>query len=84
MKRVKDIIEMKQRELEVLQQESNNALDVVTATINQLSNVNEKIDIKLNEIIEAKTKLQATEDGLNNTREHNSKIISKFKALIED
>ena len=84
MKRAKDIIEMKRQELEALQKESNSALDIVTATINQLSNVNEKIVVKLDEIAEAKNKLQETEDGLNHTREHNSKIISKFKALIED
>ena len=83
-KKVTDIIEVKQRELEELQMQSNSALDIVTSTINQLAAVNERIDIKINEITEAKTKLQATEDGLNNTKAHNSKIISKFKTLIED
>ena len=35
-------------------------------------------------IIEEKAKLQSTEDGLNKTRLHNTKIIDKFKALIEE
>ena len=33
---------------------------------------------------DAKTKLMATEDDLNKTKLHNSKIIGKFRALIED
>jgi predicted nucleic acid-binding Zn-ribbon protein len=84
MKRTKDIIEAKQKELEVLQAESNSALDVVISTINQLLAVNEKIEANMSEIAEAKTKLAVTEEGLNTTKEHNSKIISKFRALIED
>lgn len=28
--------------------------------------------------------LQTTEDGLNKTKTHNAKIISKFRALIEE
>ena len=84
MKKVTNIITQKQQELEILQAESNNALDIVTSTIEQLSTVNEKIENAVKEIEEAKTNLQATEDGLNNTKAHNSKIISKFKALIED
>lgn len=83
-KKTIDIIETKQKELEALQVESNSALDIVTSTINQLAAVNEKIDITVNEIEDAKTKLQATEDGLNSTKSHNAKIIAKFKALIED
>ena len=81
---VKDVITEKQKELEGLRLESNGALDIVTSTINQLSTINDKIEVAINEINEAKSKLQATEEGFNSTKEHNSKIISKFKALIED
>lgn len=80
----KNIIEEKQKQLEVLKTESSRALDIVTSTINQLATVNEKIDVTISEINEAKAKLQSTEDDLNKTRVHNSKIIDKFKALIED
>ena len=84
MKRTKDIIEAKQKELEVLQAESNGALDIVTSTINQLLAVNEKIETNMSEIAEAKAKLAVTEEGLTTTKERNSKIINKFRALIED
>ena len=45
---------------------------------------NEKIDVTISEIGEAKAKLQSTEDDLSKTRLHNTKIIDKFKALIEE
>lgn len=78
-----DVITQKQEELNVLQAESNRALDVVTSTINQLVSVNDKIDVTIAEISDHKSKLQSTEDNLNKTKSHNAKIIDKFKALIE-
>lgn len=82
--RTKNIIEEKQKQLVVLQAESNRALDIVTSTINSLATVNEKIDVTMSEISEAKAKLQSTEDDLSKTRLHNTKIIDKFRALIEE
>lgn len=82
--RTKNIIEEKQKQLTTLQAESNRALDIVTSTINSLATVNEKIDVTMSEISEAKAKLQSTEDDLSKTRLHNTKIIDKFRALIED
>lgn len=82
MKKI-NIIEEKQKVLQSLQSESADAIDMVTATINRLSSVNEQIDVTINEIEDAKSKLQCTEDDLSKTKEHNAKIINKFKALIE-
>ena len=82
-KNKKDIITQKQLELAKLMSRSSTALDLVTSTINNLSTINEEIDVRVSEIEEAKTKLQNTEDGLKNTRDHNAKVIEKFKALIE-
>lgn len=83
MKKAKDVIEQKQTMLRKLKDESNRALDIVTSTINQLSVVNDKIDLTISEIAEQKAKLQSTEDDLNQTRLHNTKVIDKFRALIE-
>ena len=82
MKKI-NIIEEKKEVLQTLQSESTNAIDMVTTTINRLSSVNEQIDVTIGEIEEAKSRLQCTEDDLNKTKEHNAKIINKFKALIE-
>lgn len=84
MKRKIDVITEKQRTLKMLQSESSRTLDVVTSTINKLATVNERIDVTISEINEAKAKLQSTEDDLSKTRLHNTKIIDKFKALIEE
>lgn len=84
LKRRKNIIEEKEKQLVALQAESNRALDIVTSTINSLATVNEKIDVTMSEISEAKAKLQSTEDDLSKTRLHNTKIIDKFRALIEE
>ena len=84
MKKKIDVITEKQRTLEMLQSESSRALDVVTSTINKLATVNERIDVTISEINEAKAKLQSTEDDLSKTRLHNTKVIEKFKALIEE
>lgn len=83
MKFQKDIIAEKQKELEKLQNQSDQALDLVTSTINGLATVNEKIDVTLSEINEAKAKLQSTEDDLQKTKEHNIKVIEKFRNIIE-
>lgn len=79
-----DVIAKKQEELVKLQAESNNALNLVTSTINQLTTTNEKIDVTISEIMEAKAKLQNTEDELTKTKQSNTKVIEKFKALIAD
>lgn len=82
MKKI-NIIEEKKEVLQTLQSESTNAIDMVTTTINRLSSINEQIDVTITEIEEAKSELQNTEDDLSKTKEHNAKIINKFKALIE-
>lgn len=76
------IIEQKELELSMLQQQSASALDIVTNTITDLEMVNNEIIEKINEITNYKTQLQNTEDKLSQTQIHNAKIIEKFKALI--
>lgn len=83
MKKVTNIIEQKKKELETLQGESNQALSIVTNTINQLSTVNEKINSTISEINTLQNELKMTENELSATQEHNAKIINKFKAIIE-
>ena len=80
----KDFIENKKAKLEFLQNKSSSALDLVTNTINNLSDINEEIDKTIFEIEEAKTKLELTENDLKQQQGKNSKIITKFRALIEE
>lgn len=78
-----DVIEEKKKELVKLQEESNDALDLVTRTINNLSTVNEKIDVVVSELQEAASKIQDTETQLAAQKSKNFRIITKFKNLID-
>lgn len=84
MRRSKDIITKKEQELKELQASSEAALDIVTSTIKNLDDVNEKIDEKISEIHEMREKLDKTETSLVETKTRNDRISSKFRALIEE
>ena len=79
-----DIIQDKEKRLGDLQNRSTSALDVVTRTINNLTIINEEIDVVMSEIDTAKQQLSSTESDLVSTKDHNTKIIAKFRSLIED
>ncbi len=83
MKRVKDLVSQKQDELIGLKEVSGRAIDIVTSTINQLADVNDKIDSKIAEIEKIEAGLAETKSGFDVTRLHNIKIIEKFRNLIE-
>ena len=83
MMKTKDVIALKQQQLVKLNEESGRAIDLVTSTINNLESVNNKIDSQIEEINKLVETLSSTEDGLNQTRLNNTKIIEKFRNLIE-
>lgn len=83
MMKTKDVIALKQQQLIKLNEESGRAIDLVTSTINNLESVNKKIDSQIEEINKLVETLSSTEDGLNQTRLNNTKIIEKFRNLIE-
>ena len=84
LKKKKNILEQKQAELGKLQSQSNQALNLVTATINQLATTNEKIEVEISEISEIERQFRETREALEKTKEHNAKVSAKFKALVED
>ena len=81
--KTKDVIALKQQQLIKLNEESGRAIDLVASTINNLESVNKKIDSQIEEINKLVETLSSTEDGLNQTRLNNTKIIEKFRNLIE-
>lgn len=83
MMKTKDVITLKQQQLIKLNEESGRAIDLVTSTINNLESVNKKIDSQIEEINKLVETLSSTENGLNQTRLNNTKIIEKFRNLIE-
>lgn len=81
-KKVTDFITTKQEELIALTEESSRAIDLVTSTINNLNGVNDKIDKTITEILEAKKRLENTENELSDRRMHNAKIIANFQQML--
>ena len=75
-------VEKKQNDLRKLEAESGSALDVITSTINQLEDINNRIDLVVREITEAEEQLQITKQNLYNRRDRNKTIAEKFKNLI--
>lgn len=80
----KTFIDKKYQELQKLNLESDNALDVVTRTIDRLDSINTQIVTVVNEIEDAEQRLNDTKAGLNQTKERNLKIMQRFKELIGD
>lgn len=83
MKRKTDLVSQKQNELIYLKAVSGRAIDVVTSTISQLASVNEQIDAKILEIEKIEETLAESKSEFDSTRLHNSRIIEKFRNLIE-
>lgn len=83
-KKKRNILEQKQIQLRELQTQSNRALDIVNSTINQLATTNEKIEVEISEITEIERQFRETREALEKTKEHNTKVSAKFKALVED
>lgn len=82
MLKKKDIISQKRKELLDLETQSSQAINLVTTTISNLEKVNVQIDEKLEEIAEIKKNIQDTEDGLNQTRLNNTRIMNRFRELV--
>lgn len=82
-RKVTDFIATKQEELIALNEESGRAIDLVTSTINNLMEVNKKIDKAITEISEAKNRLNSTEAELSERRSRNAKIVVNFQKILE-
>jgi predicted transglutaminase-like cysteine proteinase len=78
------IITSKKRKLVTLRHKSTKALNIVTSTIKSLNAVNDKMNKAIVEIDEAQNKLLMTKNEYMGTMSTNSRIIDKFKNLIEN
>lgn len=82
MKKTKDVLSQKKKELEVLNRKSASAIALVQSTIDGLCDVNEKINETIDDIEEYKASLEETRIGLRDTCARNEKIIQNFKSLL--
>lgn len=79
-----DIIAEKEAQLTALVSQSANAVSLITSTVDQLETVNEQIAQRRQEIESARSELSKLDNSMEQQFDHNSKIINKFKAFLED
>lgn len=85
-----DVLGKKKSELNSYIAQFQNAVSLVTGTIDHLKEINAGIEGKMQEIDEYQAKiedyqseLERTKAGLGNTKNKNEKIIQNFNALLE-
>ena len=87
MRRVQNnstILTEKAAQLDSLMKDSENAVSVITTTIDRLANVNERINFTRQEIESYKAELERLDGSMEQQCSHNAKIIEKFKNFLED
>ena len=87
MRRVQNnstILTEKAAQLDSLMKDSENAVSVITTTIDRLANVNERINFTRQEIESYKAELERLDGSMEQQFSHNDKIIEKFKNFLED
>ena len=77
-----DILMEKQNEVARLARQANEAVDLVTRTINDLEGINQQIDSALSEIDAYAQNLAATRAAMSKQRSSNTAIITNFSKLL--
>lgn len=77
-----DILMEKQNEVARLARQANEAVDLVTRTINDLEGINQQIDSALSEIDAYAQDLAATRAAMSKQRSSNTAIITNFSKLL--
>ena len=87
MRRVQNnstILTEKAAQLNSLMKDSENAVSVITITIDRLASVNDRINTTRQEIESYKAELERLDGSMEQQFSHNAKIIEKFKNFLED
>lgn len=77
-----DILHKKQAQLANYTTQFDNAVALVTSTINSLDEINAGITETIREIEDYQQELETTRAGLNDAKAKNSKVIANFRALL--
>lgn len=78
-----DMLASKQAKLNLLNLRYDNAVSLVTSTLDSLESINAEIDTNMAEIETYTQQLLATKDELSKTREKNARVITNFRKLLE-
>ena len=78
------ILTEKAAQLNSLMKDSENAVSVITITIDRLASVNDRINTTRQEIESYKAELERLDGSMEQQFSHNANIIEKFKNFLED
>ena len=77
-----DILREKQQQVESLERQADDAVELVTRTINRLELINQQIDDGMTEIDTYMADLVKTRETMSTQRQNNAAIISNFSKLL--
>lgn len=80
----RDILTVKEAQLNALVAESGGAVSLITSTIERLETINSKITDTRQEIANYQSELNRIDGSMEQQLGHNAKIIGKFKSFLED
>lgn len=80
----RNILAVKEAQLNALIAESGGAVSLITDTINRLETINGKISETRQEIETYRSELARIDGSMGQQFNHNAKIIGKFKSFLED
>ncbi len=84
MKQKATLLTEKEAQLNSLVKDSENAVSLITTTIDRLVSVNERISTTRQEIDTYRGELERLDGSMEQQYSHNAKIIDKFKSFLED
>lgn len=77
-----DILREKQQQVESLERQADDAVELVTRTINRLELINQQIDDAMTEIDTYAADLAKTRETMSKQRQSNAAIINNFTKLL--
>ena len=80
----RNILAVKEAQLNALIAESGGAVSLITDTIDRLETINGKISETRQEIETYRSELARIDGSMGQQFNHNAKIIGKFKSFLED
>lgn len=83
-KRAQDMLEQKKKSLNTYVAQFDTAVSAVTGIIDALTQTSSNIEHTITEINDYHKELDATTNGLRETKEKNDKVIKNFRALFAD
>lgn len=77
-----DVLEKKRTKLNSYLKQFDNAISIVTSTINQLNEINAGISTEIDGIAAYQEELEQTRTGLVDALDKNSRVIKNFSSLL--